>query len=278
MRPSFLELLACPECESDLTLSGSNQSTSQLDSGELGCRNGHRYPVVHGIPRFVQSELYVGNFGFEWNLHSRTQLDDSASDESERTFRAKTGFTPEQLRGKVVLDVGCGMGRFSDVASRWGATVVGVDLSSAVEAAQKNIGARDNVHIAQADVFNLPFRNGTFDYIFSIGVLHHTPDTKAAFDKLPPLHPETDNVSRIGSLRRRYRSTTRAGFRVSASGCAGSHSSAAIRRRVWDTHDWYSPKYQRKHSREEVFPWFEEQGLKDLRGLSIPISLRRTKL
>src|SRR5262249_40745818 len=132
-------------------------------------------------------ELYAGNFGFEWNLHSDTQLDDQRSDESEHTFRNKTGFTREQLRGKRVLDVGCGMGRFSDVASRWGATVVGIDLSRAVDAAQRNVGGRPNVHIAQADVFELPFRAETFDFIFSIGVLHHTPDTRKAFDNLPGL-------------------------------------------------------------------------------------------
>jgi len=77
------------------------------------------FPIVGSVPRFVESEAYVQNFGFEWNVHALTQLDTDSSDESERTFRSKTGFTPEQLRGKRVLDVGCGMGRFSDVASKW---------------------------------------------------------------------------------------------------------------------------------------------------------------
>ena len=52
----------------------------------------------------------------------------------------KTGFTPDDLRGKLVLDAGVGAGRYADVISRWGTDVVGVDLSFAVEAAARNVG------------------------------------------------------------------------------------------------------------------------------------------
>jgi SAM-dependent methyltransferase len=106
---------------------------------------------------------------------------------SEKEFMAKTGFSQELLAGKLVLDAGVGAGRYTDVASRWGADVVAVDLSFAVEAAQRNFGVRKNVWIAQADIGSLPFRDGSFDVIFSIGVLHHTPDTRAYFAKLVPL-------------------------------------------------------------------------------------------
>jgi SAM-dependent methyltransferase len=250
----------------------------------------------------------VQNFGFEWNLHARTQLDSVASDESERTFRAKTGFTPELFRGKRVLDVGCGMGRFSDVASRWGATVVGIDLSRAVDAAQRNIGSRDNVHIAQANIFELPFREGTFDFIFSIGVLHHTPNTKMAFDNLPKLLRHDGRIAiwlyrydafqwRFSDLYRRFtpklpkrmlHALSHAAvplyyvYKVPIAGPflhwilpVSTHPKAEWR--VLDTFDWYSPQYQWKHSYEEVFPWFEEQGLKDIRVLGIPVALQGTK-
>ncbi|MFZ3245322.1 MAG: methyltransferase domain-containing protein, partial [Candidatus Acidiferrales bacterium] len=79
--------------------------------------------------RFVDAEKYAGSFGFQWHKHAQTQLDGPDNTESEFDFRQRTGFTPDELRGKLVLDVGCGMGRFAEVASRWGATVVGVDLS-----------------------------------------------------------------------------------------------------------------------------------------------------
>src|SRR5947199_61256 len=70
---------------------------------------------------------------------------------------------------KLVLDVGCGMGRFADVATRWGAHVVCVDLSLAAEVAARNLADRSATFF-QADVFNLPFASESFDYIYSIGV------------------------------------------------------------------------------------------------------------
>jgi len=70
-----------------------------------------------------------------------------------------------------VLDVGCGMGRFADVILRWGGEDYAVDLSFAVDAAYANLGDRPGFHVAQASVFDLPFRPKTFDLIFSLGVL-----------------------------------------------------------------------------------------------------------
>ena len=102
---------------------------------------GRRFPIINGVSRFVDSDQYVKSFSFEWNIHDRTQLDIYREDRpSEHEFVAKTGFTPEFLKGKLVLDAGVGAGRYADVASRWGADVVGVDLSYAVEAAQRNLG------------------------------------------------------------------------------------------------------------------------------------------
>lgn len=280
-----------------------------MESGSLVCEQDHSFPVIDSIPRFVASELYVQNFGFEWNVHAKTQLDDSQSDESERVFRAKTGFSPAELAGKLVLDVGCGMGRFAEVASRWGATVVAIDLSRAVDAAQRNIGKRANVHIAQANIFELPFRPETFDFIFSIGVLHHTPNTKSAFDNLPPLLRHNGKIAiwlyttydsiqwRFSDLYRHVtpRLPKRLLHALSYSAVplyymyklpvlglllrwvlpVSNHPKAEWR--VLDTFDWYSPKYQWKHSYEEVFPWFEAHSLTDMRVLDVPVALQGTK-
>ncbi|HXM54757.1 MAG TPA: class I SAM-dependent methyltransferase [Candidatus Dormibacteraeota bacterium] len=296
MRPAFLELLRCPDCGAALAAA----------PDALACPAGHRFPVVRDVPRFVDSEQYVGNFGFEWNRHRRTQLDGPDSDESERTFRRKTGFQPADLAGALVLDAGCGMGRFSDVASRWGATVVGVDLSGAVDAAHANLGGRERVHIAQGDIFRLPFPEATFDVVFSIGVLHHTPDTRAAFERLVRLVKPGGRIAiwvytsyangqwAVSNLLRRW--TWRLSPRVLH---ALAHVAVpkyyvdrlpAIGRvsrmllpvsghprsewRVLDTFDWYSPRYQWKHTYEEVFPWFEAQGLTDIRVLGAPVALQ----
>lgn len=186
MKDFLLEILACPQCHGRLNLKGTAWDGGEVSEGSLWCACGATFSIEGGIPRFVSTDQYVRSFSFQWTKHRQTQLDAQDRRESEETFRLSTGFTPEQLAGKLVLDVGCGMGRFADVASRWGAEVVGVDLSYAIESAQKNIGARDNVHLAQADVFHLPFREQTFDFIFSIGVLHHTPDCRRAVRSLIP--------------------------------------------------------------------------------------------
>ena len=137
--------------------------------------------------RFVDAEQYAGSFGFQWHIF-RKQLDNDKSRRSETDFRRRrTGFEPRDLAGKLVLDVGCGMGRFAEVATRWGAHVVGIDLSLACEVAQENLGDRQAIIFSGGRV-KLPFAPGTFDYIYSLGVLHHTPDCEAAFKMLtePP--------------------------------------------------------------------------------------------
>jgi SAM-dependent methyltransferase len=308
MHHSFSSLLACPVCKRDLKSEPTTSSAQIIETGTLRCEQGHSYPIVRGIPRFVSSDGYASNFGFEWNLHNRTQLDTAARRESEEAFVEKTGFKPTDFEGKLVLDVGCGMGRFSDVASRWGATVVGIDLTSAVDAAYANIGGRDNVHLAQADVFELPFCDETFDFIFSLGVLHHTPDTRAAFDRLPRLLKPGGRIAIWVYTKTRasyiasdlYRHvTTHLPKRVLYGLChiaipwhqlnAVPGIGSVTRRllpisshpdpewRVLDTFDWYSPTYQWKHSESELREWFERQGLVSLMPLSFPSSMQGTR-
>jgi 2-polyprenyl-3-methyl-5-hydroxy-6-metoxy-1,4-benzoquinol methylase len=157
--------------------------------GAWECAGCHAaFPIVDGMPRFVSAEHYSENFGFQWNRFARTQLDSANGTTISRdTFVEKTGWSLDQLKGMRVLDAGCGMGRFAEVVADAGAELHAVDLSVAVEAAQKNLGARPGVRIYQADIMNLPFPDGSFDAIYSIGVLHHTPGTRAAFLALVPL-------------------------------------------------------------------------------------------
>ena len=172
-----LTVLRCLSCKANL-----HQGADALVCA--GC--GRAFPLVQGVARFVDAQHYAGSFGFQWQVFARTQLDTDQSHRSEVDFRRRTGFCPNDLAGKLVLDVGCGMGRFAEVATRWGAHVVGVDLSLAAEVAARNLADRSATFF-QADVFNLPFAPESFDYIYSIGVLHHTPDCERAFKVLPAL-------------------------------------------------------------------------------------------
>jgi SAM-dependent methyltransferase len=298
-----LAILRCIDCQ------------GALDPRENGlvCANcGREYPKMNGVLRFVDAQNYAGSFGFQWKLYSQTQLDDATSSRSETAFRERTGFRPEDLSGKLVLDVGCGMGRFAEVATRWGAHVVGIDLSLACESAVKNLADR-TATIFQADVFRLPFAPESFDYIYSIGVLHHTPDCEQAFKALPRLLKPGGRIAvwlysaynRWYRMSDVYRQWTRrmspeklhrlcrvvvpmyglhqglkkipvlGKFASSALAWAipMSHNPDATWR-VLDTFDWYSPWYQSKHTYEEVFRWFESCGLEDLKVIQQPIAVQ----
>ena len=275
----------------------------------LAC--GAEYPIVRGVPRFVGQESYAESFGFEWNEFARTQLDSAnGTSESRDTLLEKTGWRLEDLAGKVILDAGCGMGRFAEVCADAGADVHAVDLSLAVEAAHGNMGDRPNVHIYQADIMNLPFAEGTFDLIYSIGVLHHTPSTKAAFLKLPPLLKDGGEVaiwvysrklralvggavfrlltphlrkkwllelSRIGIPLYRVHSLPHLGRLTVCMLPTSLHPKPAWR---WlDTFDWYSPRFQWKHTYPEVAGWFGEAGLEGIRRghFEVSVSGRRPR-
>jgi SAM-dependent methyltransferase len=258
---------------------------------------GARYPIVRGVPRFVDSDAYVASFSYEWNAFPTTQLDVHTGERtSEEILVQKTGLSPEQVRGRLVLDAGVGAGRFADVLSRWGARVVGVDLSFAIEAAARNLGEREDVALAQADIMQLPFAPGTFDLVVSIGVLHHTPDARLAFSRLVPLlkpggeaclwvYPATDSyvlrthwvpfVRKIPPawfhdwcrwfvpyVQSRPRSPL---VRYVHQLFEWSDQGLGQENDVLDTVDGYSPHYHSVHTPEEVVGWFQAEELTEVR-------------
>jgi SAM-dependent methyltransferase len=194
MHRSLHALLVCPECRQELALASSDSDGDLIREGELRCASGHAFPIVRGVPRFVQHQLNADqartrdSFGHEWTklypAHGHTEAELQAERE---IFLEYTRTLPSEFRGRLVLDGGCGNGRYAKIANDWGARVVAVDISAAVEIAQKNVGERPDVDVVQADLFKLPFRPETFDIAYSIGVLHHTPDAKGAFQAMQPL-------------------------------------------------------------------------------------------
>lgn len=142
-------------------------------------------PVRDGIPRFVDDVDYASRFGDQWQRYRLVQLDSATHRglSRDRLFRG-TGWTPEELDGELVLEVGCGAGRFTEVLLEAGARVVAVDGSTAVDACHATCGDHPRLAIVQADLYALPFRPGSFGRVFCYGVLQHTPDPEASFRKL----------------------------------------------------------------------------------------------
>lgn len=139
-------------------------------------------PVRNGIPRFVDDVDYAVSFGEQWQRYRRVQLDSETgkSISRSRLFEG-TRWRPDDLRGELVLEAGCGAGRFTEVLLDAGARVVAVDASTAVDACRETCGDRPDLLLVQADLYALPFRPGSFDRVFCYGVLQHTPDPERAF-------------------------------------------------------------------------------------------------
>lgn len=310
MKRAALRFLVCPSCREELELQVESEDGSEVLAGRLrspGC--GREYPILRGIPRFVESEAYASSFGYEWNRFSRVQLDSTnGTRESEQTLETTTGWTEADYRDHLVLDAGVGAGRFAEVVADKGGEVVGIDLTTAVDAAAANIGRRERVHLLQADIFAMPFRAGTFDLAYSIGVLHHTPDARAAFERVAamvrpggglavylyarygPGYRFADGIRRITTrLPERVMLSLSAAavplyyvYRLPALGKLLSFVCPISQHPNWrwrwlDTFDWYTPRYQWKLLYPEVFRWFRESGFHEIEIFDEPIRMRGLK-
>lgn len=189
MRIELLERLRCPKTGQRLNLNVAESIGDAIESGWLISMDGqHRYPIRNGIPRFVPETNYADNFGMQWNHFRQTQLDShSGHPISANRFWNATGWHSQDMQGKWVLDAGCGAGRFAEVALSTGANVVALDYSTAVDACYANLKHHLNLHVVQGDIYALPFERKSFPYIYSLGVLQHTPDVARAFAALPPM-------------------------------------------------------------------------------------------
>jgi SAM-dependent methyltransferase len=142
-------------------------------------------PVRDEIPRFVDDVDYTASFGEQWLQYRRVQLDSQTGKAiSRERLLNGTRWNLDELPGELVLELGCGAGRFTEVLLATGATVVAVDASAAVDACRETCGDNPSLTLVQADVYDLPFRPGSFDRVFCYGVLQHTPDPERAFRAL----------------------------------------------------------------------------------------------
>ena len=120
----------------------------------------------------------VMSFADEWNKFN-SFTDDDIQNIGHQYFDIVDPAT--QLgKDKIALDLGCGSGRWSKYLAPQIGFIEAIDPSEAVFAAAQLLGAFPNVRISKASSDNIPFTDESFDFVFSIGVLHHVPDTQNA--------------------------------------------------------------------------------------------------
>lgn len=231
MKSHFLPFLRCPSCKGGLQFTplnaGQQDAQTEFTEGKLTCACGGAYPVIGGVPRLLPpafapslKTFYKGffsehgrhfpeiassgvapsensyalkikqevikNFGYEWRTFSDYDLNNY-----DVLFHPQN---PSMLKDKLVLDAGCGAGRHAKRSAGAGAKVIGMDLSTAVDAAHENTKSNPDICIIQADICNPPFEKNTFDFIYSFGVLHHLPQPSEGFSALSRLLKANGNM------------------------------------------------------------------------------------
>jgi SAM-dependent methyltransferase len=194
MKKSLVELLRSPVDGSELRLEPGLEQDGEVFDGELVDGQGNRFRIAEGVPLFAEEAGSDETFAFKWRkIGGSYGHEGETQRQRQQWYLDRFGYASRQalldaIASKVVLDAGCGSGVDSAMFAESGATVVSVDLSrEAALATYGHLGPLPNVHVLQGDINRLPFAPGTFDYVSSDQVLHHTPDTETAFAALVPL-------------------------------------------------------------------------------------------
>ena len=152
------------------------------------------YPIVGGVPMMVpdgagdKSSLTAERFGYEW-----TKFAENYDIYKDQFLDWIFPVTPDFFKEKIILDAGCGKGKHSVIAESFGArAVAAVDygmgsIASARHYIKEHAGHPEKIQLIRGDIRRLPFKPKSFDYIYSVGVLHHLPSPKEGFLKLVSL-------------------------------------------------------------------------------------------
>ena len=307
------QFVICPNCSGKVSVA----------ADEILCADcGRKYPIIDGIPRFVELGAGVPTrraFSLKWSKYEtgvhplwsnwiRGEYSAITYElpvtESEyqlwRRFLLDSLSVDEQyFNGKAILDAGCGVGWVSYTVSRLGGTVISADLSDSSVWLTSRVLDNPNSKVMQADLTRLPFRHGCFDAVISLGVLHHTNNTRSSFlslaktvkqggdlfihvyEKTNPIKEAlTEFVRRVihvfseDTQFRICKDLLTADFKFLLNNPAKRKFYRLLNILVMigaspdDTFDVYSPRYNHRHTFDEVENWFKEAGFQDIKNMN----------
>jgi len=197
MKKEILDILCCPNCKHDLRLFKKEEVNNEVIDGILKCADCQKsFEIIKSVPRMIvdleDRRKLADGWGFEWEKKAEGKFEiDTLYGETEEgelnNFFDLLGITPDDLRDKVILDAGCGCGRLTKALGEFGTEVLGIDIASSIEHIYEYCKLNKNVHIIQADVLDLPFKNAAFDYVWSKLTVCYVRNPEQAFKNLSDL-------------------------------------------------------------------------------------------
>ena len=207
MKTRLLDYVQCPICHEPLHVADPRSfvDEDELERGTLACTADHRFSVDDGIPNLVTDhsakvERTAKQFAYEFMDVGQVADPEKKRAEDVTLFFAKTGIDPDfyqtpgldfriqqdhrqlgyesdygALAGKLVVDAGSADGRLAQLVAPHAGEMILLDLGEHIGEARRRLGHLDHVHFVRCNLVRSPLRHGVADFIYSIGVLHHTP-------------------------------------------------------------------------------------------------------
>ena len=314
MHVSFLTFLCDPYDKCSLIYIPFESVNSNLVNGIfINEASLQAYPLFEGVPIFLKESFpqkYLKRFGdqiielrqqypglkiipdknrywsfsAEWHEHSVLGINTTWGMTIEKRYEQallELQTAETDLAGKYLLDAGCGNGLLTEYFSTRGAVSFGLDFSTSVFVAEKRRKS-DTVCFVQGDLKDCPFQVGTFDIVYSPGVIHHTPNTEEAFYRLAVYVKEKGKLyvwlySRKGNVVWRAKRLAFDFVRTIVCRVPNSAQKALVNvfsvivypfvvgRVDWETHrvniyDAITPRWRHYHTPEEVSKWYFKAG------------------
>ena len=287
------EILRCPGCHDSLL--DAQVERDGAFRGFLCPSCGLVFPILGGVPRMLvssaENDPAAESFGFQWRARDSGVFETDTlygltKEQELSNFFNAYGIRPVDLRGKTVLDAGCGDGGLLELISGYGAEIVGMDINTSVSVAYRRCERLPDVMVLQGDILQPCFQAEAFDFVWCEGVVVHTPDPEKAFRSVSRLVKPGGTLylwvypSDRLSIYQRIRDWLIAPYLIPrpilvavcyflalatlpAFRLTGRNRS--LRTIAFDFFDNLSPRYQWRYKEEEIRCWLTEAGFEDLR-------------
>jgi SAM-dependent methyltransferase len=282
------EVVQCPSCGAGL-------------SDAYVCDNGHSFSVIEDVPVLVPdfddpATSISESFGRQWSYfrHGVDRTWGATVRRRKSEFLQLLDLGENDLRGKRVLDAGCGNGVLSAAVTDYGCEVFACDLSPSVHPAAGYFRGRGlPLHFLRANLMQHPFREGSFDVVYCAGVLHCTPDTRYTFRRVAETVAPNGRLfvwlyhGVPGAKPRLRRSLRSVVARLPAPIRHGVAVAFAVKKRTFgrirhredrnwrelmvDAHDFWTPRYRWEHTQDEVCSWFADLGFVNARVTKVGV-------